>query len=380
MVLGTAYHSSQSTSGFLVMGFGLALFLDRCALGVLAWTPITRKEVIVWVGSFVAGSVAFYLMRPGIVPIWEAAHRGVVVCLVVWFIDVLIRWITPFVGGRRVNLTLRGVALVSVVLLTPMIAALHPLHTIPKRDPSAFGLAFEDIRLQSEDGIELAAWVVPHPHPRGNVIFAHGHGRNRGHVAGLLETFHDLGFNVLAFDFRGHGESAGHTSTFGYREVQDLLAAADYLTARFPDQPLFLVGVSLGAAVSLQALPALPNVRGVWSEGAFARFEHAVNRYFLQVPGFIRPALVDLYFVLAWLDCGMWGPSINPAERAASCANVPILFCHATHDELVPFSEGQLLYETYRGPKACLVGRGRVALQRPAAEPDRVLEPASDLL
>jgi alpha-beta hydrolase superfamily lysophospholipase len=224
---------------------------------------------------------------------------------------------------------------------------------VPKRTPAAFGLEFEDVRFAAADGVELGGWLVPHAQARGNVIFCHGHGRSRGHVAGLLETLHGLGLNVLAFDFRGHGDSEGHTSTFGHREVDDLLGAEAYLRRRFPGQPLFLVGVSLGAAVSLQALPRLPGVRGVWCEGCFARLNDAVEGQFAWLPAGLRGPLVSLYYRLAWLDCGFWGPDISPAECLGRTAGVPIYFCHGQQDELVPFDRGVDLYEGYAGPKWC---------------------------
>jgi alpha-beta hydrolase superfamily lysophospholipase len=165
-----------------------------------------------------------------------------------------------------------------------------------------------------------------------------------------LRTFHDLGLNVLAFDFRGHGDSGGHTSTFGHREIRDLEAAEAYLGGRFPDQPVLLVGVSLGAAVSLQALPRLPHVRGVWSEGAFARLGNVIRHQFAGVPGTLRGPLVHLYYLLGWVDCGLWVPSVNPVEDVRGVA-VPIYFCHAEEDALIPVTEGQALYEGYSGPK-----------------------------
>jgi len=237
-----------------------------------------------------------------------------------------------------------------LVLIVPVFAGLHPLRTVPKRTPAAQGLEFEDVRFTSTDGIELAAWVVPHRQAVGNIIFCHGHGRNRGHVAGLLPTFHELGLNVLALDFRGHGDSPGHTSTFGHREVHDLLAAAAYVQKRFPDRPLFLAGISLGAAVSLQALPQLPEVQGVWSEGCFSRLSEVMESEFTPVPTVLRQPLLAMYDWLAWADCGLWGPDVNPIA-ALKGLHVPIYFCHGQEDELVPLAEAEALYRAYDGPK-----------------------------
>jgi uncharacterized protein len=344
-------HWSHSTSGFLTSALGLSLLLDRFAFTLLPWPPLRLgKEIAIRAAYFLAGASAFYLMRPGVVALGEAAYRGTIVCLVGLMADAFVWCAARLHSPMWWTLTLRSFTVAVVVFLVPLLAALHPLHTVPKRDPATLGFAFENVRFSSLDRTELAGWLIPHPDPRGNVIFCHGHGRNRGHCAGLLQTFHDLRLNVLAFDFRGHGASAGDTSTFGHREVQDLLAAAAYMDQRCPGQPLFLVGVSLGAAVSLQALPDLANVRGVWSEGSFARFGHAVDHKFAWLPAPVRGSVVELYYVLGWLDCGLWGPSLNPVERLRT-VTVPVCFCHATRDDLVPLAEGQALYQTYEGRK-----------------------------
>lgn len=308
---------------------------------------VWKRELWVRAGSFFVGATAFYFMRPGIVPYREAAYRGLIVCLVAFLADLFL----GLVSTSRSRRCLQSVVVALIVLLIPVVAALHPLRTVPKRTPAVLGLAFEDVRFRTTDGVELAGWLIPHPRSRGNLIFCHGHGRNRGHVAALLTTFHDLELNVLAFDFRGHGDSDGHTSTFGHREVEDLMAAEAYLRTKCPGQPLLLAGVSLGAAVSLQTLPKLPNVRGVWSEGAFACFGNAVYYKFSPLPHLLRDPLVKFYFSLGRLDCGFWGPAINPVECLQD-VKVPIFFCHGMRDELVPFSEGETLYKVYDGPKA----------------------------
>jgi uncharacterized protein len=161
---------------------------------------------------------------------------------------------------------------------------------------------------------------------------------------------HALGLNVLSFDFRGHGDSPGHTATFGCREVQDLLAATAFLRTRCPGKPLFGIGVSYGAAVTIQALPQLPEVTGVWCEGCFSRMENVVANWFRRVPGPLRDGLVVLCDGLAWLDCGFCPCDVNPIEHLQG-VRVPIYFCHARADELIPFTEAEALFAEYGGPK-----------------------------
>jgi pimeloyl-ACP methyl ester carboxylesterase len=135
-------------------------------------------------------------------------------------------------------------------------------------------------------------------------------------------------------------------------EVDDLVAAAGYLRARFPDKPLFLVGISLGAAVSLQALPRLGDVRGVWSEGAFSRLDAVVENEFSVVPAALRKPLLCVYRCLGWLDCGFDVERINPVASLHG-AEAAICFCHGQLDALVPPGQGIELYQSHAGPKSC---------------------------
>jgi alpha-beta hydrolase superfamily lysophospholipase len=351
---------SHSTSGFLLTGPGLSLLLDRYLTRLLPCRrPIAwGREITLRSAYALSGGIGFYCARPSIVPLAEAACLGAMVSLTAFLLDALVeqvtRWLGPSDLGNSSQLAWRAgfwlILLALLALLVPAIVTLHPLHTVPKRTPASFGLPFEDIRFRTADGLELAGWVVPHERARGNVIFCHGHGRNRGHVAGLLETLHALGLNVLAFDFRGHGDSAGHTSTFGHGEVADILAAAAYVHQRFPGQPLFLVGVSLGAAVSLQALPQLPNVQGVWVEGCFSHLTHAIRSELGWAPACSRGPLLALYSGVGWVDCGFWARHIKPIDSLGRL-RIPIYFVHGQRDALVPFADGQALYAAYTGPK-----------------------------
>lgn len=343
LILLAALRTSHSATGFLLFGVGLALLLDKYLGRLLPWGGFSwRREFCVRAGYIVGGAVALSLARRGIVSLREAILLGVGLSLAAFLLESFVE-----LTGRRP--WSRFVVLGLLVFLAPLVAV-HRFHTVPKRDPSSWGLAFEDVRFRTADGISLGGWLVPHPQARGNVLFCHGHGRNRGHVSGLLPTLHALRLNVLSFDFRGHGNSPGHTLTFGHREVHDLLGAAAFLRRRFPGKPLLIVGVSYGAAVTLQTLRRLPDAAGVWSEGSFARLENIAANEFKPVPACLRSGLVAAYNVLALLDCGFRIRDVNPVESLKK-VTVPIYFCHAREDGLIPLAEGEALYAAYTGAK-----------------------------
>jgi alpha-beta hydrolase superfamily lysophospholipase len=360
LLLAAAWLTSDSLSGFLLFGLSPALLLDRYLFRQLPWSapPRWRRELAARIGAFIGGAAAALVLRWGYLSAREALWWGLGATLLVFGAQLFGRLLRAADRRLRPALPLprwaRGPGLLCAhgVLFTlglPLLA-IHPPHTTPGRAPDALGLAYEEVRFGTADGLGLAGWLVPAEGARGNVLFCHGHGRNRGQGSALLPTLHRLGLNVLTFDFRGHGDSPGRTTTFGRREVQDVLAAAAYLRDRCPGLPLFVVGVSYGAAVSLQALPQLPDVRGVWSEGCFDRFGRVADHCFGVLPEWMRGPVLSAYEALLWLDTGTWLQDRRPAAALAGL-HVPIYFCHARADDLVPWAGAESMYEGYAGPK-----------------------------
>jgi fermentation-respiration switch protein FrsA (DUF1100 family) len=352
----------HSVSEHAVFTLGAALLLDRYFFRWLPWPMLISwpREIALRLAILALGTGGFYFVRFGLVPWWEALTLGTMASFVIFLLESLIGGINRLASGLRAEGRLswasRGISwgipllIVALLVFAAPLTAIHPMHTVPRRTPAAQGLGYDRVEFTTSDGLKLAGWLLPHPKARGNVIFCHGHGNNCGQGAWLFGMLHALRMNVLAFDFRGHGESCGHSSTFGHEEVRDLVAAAHFLEVQCPGQPLFIIGVSLGAAVTLQALPELPNVRGVWSESSFSRLSTVMDHYFASIPQGLRQPLLTAYDYAAWLDCGFWGPDVNPKD-ALTEVRVPIYFCHGRRDQLVPFDEAEDLYQSYAGPK-----------------------------
>ena len=100
--------------------------------------------------------------------------------------------------------------------------------------------------LKFREGTDPAALaVVCHPHP-----LYQGTMHNKV-VFGIAEAFFSLGCEVLRFNFRGVGLSAGNHD-FGKGEVDDALAAIEFLRDRHPARACHLAGFSFGAGIVLQ--------------------------------------------------------------------------------------------------------------------------------
>ncbi len=90
------------------------------------------------------------------------------------------------------------------------------------------------------------AVVVCHPHPQ------HGGTMHNKVAHSLARAFVHMGFGALRFNFRGTELSEGRFDE-GVGELDDALAAIDWLAARLPGPSLWLAGFSFGAAIAIRA-------------------------------------------------------------------------------------------------------------------------------
>jgi pimeloyl-ACP methyl ester carboxylesterase len=360
----TAVCYTHSATGWLALGLAPVLLFDRLTFRLLTATvPESRIfQLGIRAAYLVLGAYGLPLLQEGNISPLEGLYAGLVLTLVAFLFEYCIEWffwLASWVGGGtpfHSKMGPVGTAVLAVLIAVPLVVlhplmSIHPIRRVPFETPAKLGLAYEDVKLQTSDGLTLAAWYVPAERPRGTVVYCHGYGENRGQVVSMLELLHDLRLNVMAFDFRAHGHSAGHTATFGYREVHDVQAAWEYARKRGEGRPMFVVGISYGAAVALQALPQLPDVAGVWVDSSFGRLDSVMQRNFAFVPQISRKGLVSLASVLIWLDCGFWTDDVNPLERVGKLQKTPIYFCHSKADPNTDFAEARALYEAYHGPK-----------------------------
>lgn len=116
-------------------------------------------------------------------------------------------------------------------------------------------IPYEAVTISGNDGTKLSARYY---HVRDGAplqIQFHGYrGTAVRDFCGGNKLARESGQNTLVVDQRAHGKSGGTAITFGIRERWDCLSWAEYANQRFgSDTPVFLSGVSMGAATVLMA-------------------------------------------------------------------------------------------------------------------------------
>jgi alpha-beta hydrolase superfamily lysophospholipase len=172
------------------------------------------------------------------------------------------------------------------------------------------------------------------------LLFLHGARYNVAGSAPRIRRMHELGFSVLAIDYRGFGKSsAGLPSEKTARE--DARAAWEWLAAAHPQQRRYIFGHSLGGAIGIDLAAHVDDESGVIVESTFTSIADVVSS-----------------FKWGWLP---FGPFITQRfEAIDSVKNIgaPLLVLHGSADSLINPTLGRKLYDAATGPKLFVLVKG----------------------
>lgn len=220
---------------------------------------------------------------------------------------------------------------------------------VPRRtvDPEVAARA-EIVRLNAADGIPLVASFFPtqNANDRRCILLQHGVASQRLEMPGFIRDFPLAGFAVLSVDSRGHGESGGDRVTYGALERDDMRRWFAYLTQR-PEcrDGLYGLGLSMGAAILLQTLPDIPEVKAAAAECPFASFREIGYDRIGQVLPLLRwlnRPMVELGFLWARATKGIDFDTVSPLDAAPNI-KAPVLLIHGTADHNIDIRHSELL-------------------------------------
>jgi len=207
--------------------------------------------------------------------------------------------------------------------------------------PAKVKLPFDNVRIETDDGVTLAAWWVPANTAvtHGKVLLLHGNAGSIADRINYLPHFSAMGYAVLLLDYRGYGASSGKPTEQGtYLDAQ---AAWRWLATAQGAQAgdIVVVGESLGGAVAAQ-LAASVQPRALILVSTFTSVQDLGAEIYPWLP--VRLISRYRYDTLAHLQ----------SYRG------PVLIAHSRDDEIVPYAHGERLYAAVAGAKSWLELRG----------------------
>ncbi len=235
----------------------------------------------------------------------------------------------------------------------------------------------EEVILRTGDGVELAATLArPATGERPPVVvFCPEFGADRRSAGPYAHWLLEAGCAVLAFDFRGHGDSK---NTDDYvprqwateRELTDLEAAVAYVRARsdLAGEQLVLFGISRGGAVATALASRDAEVLALVTDGLFSTrrtlLEYMrrwvsifadVRLVYSHLPEWVFRMYEKLTLLVSELRLGV---RFLPVEKAVRERRCPLLMIHGEADSYVGADQARWLHERAAPPKALWIVPG----------------------
>ncbi|MCB0994447.1 MAG: alpha/beta fold hydrolase, partial [Acidimicrobiales bacterium] len=156
----------------------------------------------------------------------------------------------------------------------------------------------------------------------------------------------EMGWAVLAFNYRGCGDSGGDFSLAGW--LSDIQKAAACVRALPDVRDVWLAGFGTGGALSICAAADDPTIRGVaamappadfedWASDPRRLLQHARELGAITTPGFPE-------------DFDTWAKelrTIKAVDGAARLAPRPLLVVHGAEDDTVPTLDARVIADAH---------------------------------
>jgi alpha-beta hydrolase superfamily lysophospholipase len=172
------------------------------------------------------------------------------------------------------------------------------------------------------------------------LLYLHGARYNVTGSAPRIRRMQELGFSVLAIDYRGFGKS---TPGLPSEEMayEDAKAAWDWLATQHARRPRYVFGHSLGGAIAIDLASRVKDEQGVIVEGTFTSIQDVASS-----------------MKWGWLPIGPLITQRFESIRKVNKVHSPLLVVHGDRDSLIDSALGRRLYEAATGPKQFLLVEG----------------------
>ncbi|WP_454968955.1 alpha/beta hydrolase [Eubacterium sp.] len=219
-----------------------------------------------------------------------------------------------------------------------------------------YGENGEDVYIMS-DSFRLHGKLFKNPGTKYALV-CHGYTSKAKHMAGFVNKFHSLGYNVLAVDARAHGDSEGTKIGMGWAERFDVIEWINYIISLEPDAQIILHGVSMGASTVLMASgEELPkNVKAIIADCGYTSEwdEFRQEADVLHIPWF---PVLNASSAISKVRDGYDFKQASAVEQVKK-SHTPTLFIHGSEDELVPYGMLNKLYSAANCEKEILTIQG----------------------
>ncbi len=218
--------------------------------------------------------------------------------------------------------------------------------------PANYELTAEAAEFRAGDGVTLRGWYIPAGDSLKTVIVCSGANGSLDADMHVAPWLHEAGFNVLLFNWRAHGDSAGEVVTLGFNERYDLIAAVQFAKLKGAER-VGVLGFSMGGTVAVAAAAVYEDVNAVVADSPFVYVLSAVAGGLIErgVPEGLSFLLARVFVVTACLRTRLNLFDIDLVRWIQRVAPRPLLLIFGEQDVIVPKSEVDVLFARAGEPK-----------------------------
>jgi uncharacterized protein len=165
------------------------------------------------------------------------------------------------------------------------------------------------------------------------LLYLHGARWNVMGSSFRINRMQELGFTVVAVDYRGFGKSTNETPAED-KAYEDAQQAWAWIAKQYPNRPRYIFGHSLGGAIAIELATRVQDETGTLVEGTFT-----------SIPDVFRT------FKWGWLPVSWLITQRFDSESKVKKIGSPLIVVHGTNDRVIPLELGRRLYEAAQEPK-----------------------------
>jgi pimeloyl-ACP methyl ester carboxylesterase len=211
--------------------------------------------------------------------------------------------------------------------------------------PEQAGMESQDITIETLEGGQFPAWLIPGTREKRWAVLTHGKGAARSEMLRMARPLNEAGFNVLLITYTGDVGAPPYEDgmvTYGRLEWRELEAAVEYALDRGATR-LVLGGASHGGAVTLGFMarsPVAVNVDGLVLDAPASSLRDILDEAaeFRSLPVGGLPIPESLEDVATWFVRLRFGVDFSAIDYISptDLIPVPLLTFQGAIDETVP--------------------------------------------
>lgn len=202
----------------------------------------------------------------------------------------------------------------------------------------SFNQMFEEINVNTEDGILLNGLLFRADSSKGLIFYLHGNAGSISSWGNVAETYTDLNYDVFMLDYRGYGKSEGSISS-QKQFYQDIQTVYNELKKKYSEEDIIVLGYSIGTGLASK-IASSNNPKLLVLQAPYYSLTDMMQHTYPIIPTFI------LKYKFA------------TNEHTRDC-KMPIVIFHGNQDAVIYYESSLKLKEQFKPKDTLITLRGQ---------------------